>query len=420
MRGRWNSSKESVRAKADAKRARLEQEASATAKARERELSFQKCLTGKSLGMVGRTVAHLLEGTAKGDPQLHSILQKVSDVAPRLLEDGAMINGLREVSKLPLLRAPEDWVPRGKGRDTLFRSLCEHLLAQFAMPPFLWSAFFEQSPEAVALFVAHIASGGSVYEGIRQGFIPVPLTRKMCHDLMQTPVNVGFLAGLRRVQVRACGGSHRLFSAWLRTALGQRLQRPEEEAFWATVIEWLAKNPMLDPTQISPIVDFITFRRQQDRAFSMKGRSVVALLRSMEEWHQVLAHEKVTHGTRFRPSGYQGMTHKGVGSRDDEVWTITEILGSRDLAEEGRELRHCVYSYTWSIEKGDTSIWSMSMASRETGYMSKKMMTIEVRNNSHQVVQFRGKANRLSTAQEFGILTKWCELNKLEVRIGRW
>lgn len=66
------------------------------------------------------------------------------------------------------------------------------------------------------------------------------------------------------------------------THCGRAVQSREDETFWLSVLAFLAKNPMLEPSQISPLVDYISHRRREDVNFSMKGRSVLALLHNMK------------------------------------------------------------------------------------------------------------------------------------------
>lgn len=424
MRGRFNdASKEAVRQKAEARRQREAAEAAARQAAQEREAKIRKVLVAPPKSLAERRVERLLDEARQRDPSLFKILSAVKAVAPRLIED-TMVQGLQQLSKLPLLREPDTWKPQGKGRETLFRSLCEHLFAKFPMPPFLWSAFFEDDAEQFALFVAFVAGGGSVYEGVKTGLLQVPLTRKMCHDLMQTPSDIGFFKAIRRVEVRAFGGDPRFLAAWMSSQAGRRLHTPADEAFWVTVIEWFSKNPMVDPNQIGPLVDYIIYRRRQQVDFSMKGRALLALFRGMEEWHGHLAKEKAIHGTSFKPTGWKPFEQtKGYrtkeGNHIQETWRVEELLTSKALGEEGRVLSHCVYSYAWSIEKGQTSIWSMNLESPETEGKEKRM-TIELRNDLRRIVQFRGKFNRQATSREFQVLTDWAHLNGLEVSLGRW
>jgi len=81
-------------------------------------------------------------------------------------------------------------------------------------------------------------------------------------------------------------------------------------------------------------------------------------------------------------------------------------------------MQHCVYSYAQYIQKGQTSIWAMTLEDGrgETGRWA--MLTIEVRNPSRAVVQARGRFNRAATSEEHGILLAWAGRNGLRVVAG--
>src|SRR5690606_38750284 len=63
--------------------------------------------------------------------------------APKLLVK-EYISQLRVISILPHVRSINDWMPSGKGRDTLFVSLCNHLFAKYITPRFIWSLLFDE------------------------------------------------------------------------------------------------------------------------------------------------------------------------------------------------------------------------------------------------------------------------------------
>jgi len=132
----------------------------------------------------------------------------------------------------------------------------------------------------------------------------------------------------------------------------------------------------------------------------------------MVEWHRELATEKVVHGVVFEPSGYAALElDRSARDRNGEfqrrIWHVDEVCTSKELAAEGRRMNHCVYSYVWSIQKGQTSIWSMTLedGKGETGRWA--MLTIEVRKDLRRVVQARGRFNRSATSEEHGILVAW-------------
>ena len=349
------------------------------------------------------------------DGQLDRLMLFVADKAPRLI-DPTYAPALYWVSKLPWVRCLEDWQPRGKGRDTVFRSLAEHLLAKYPMPALLWNALFEASAEQLHTFVGFVAGGGSLYKAVQQDLLPVPLTRAMCHELMTLPAE-RFTSAVRRVLVKAHGGDLRLHQAWMATRVGEAIQTRAEEDFWITVLRWFAANPLLDRAQLGPLIDFIAFRRAGNPDFSMKGRSPLAMLRGMHTWHGDLAKEKAIKGITFQPSGFESKNYLNkvklpTGGTHEETWKVTEIACSKELAAEGRALKHCVYSYAWRIEDGEVSIWSMTRD-------DERCLTIEVLNGSGRIVQARGKCNRRPTSDESRFLIRWAGDNALEVASNR-
>lgn len=344
-----------------------------------------------------------LEVTEKFQTLLESIGQK----APRLL-DPAYIGALYFVSRVDWLRPLPEWSTKGKGRESLFRSLAAHLLAKYPMPNILWGAFFENSAPKIAPIVSRVAAGGSLFKEVQEGTLPVPLTRKMCHDFLSLP-GEKFVEGIRTVQIRANQGDRTLLRAWMGTTVGAEISRKEDEAFWATVLLWFCQNPMLDRHQTVPILDYITYRRREDKDFSMKGRSPLAFLRAVDEWHGDLSRTKAITGREYAPSGFKGghfITKDRTGL--EYHWRVEELLTDKLLAAEGSAMRHCVYSYASNIERGMTSIWSMTCS-------GERKATIEVRNQYRSVVQARGRFNAALGSHESKVLLKWAQDNGLAI-----
>ncbi|MFO0760572.1 MAG: PcfJ domain-containing protein [Byssovorax sp.] len=354
-------------------------------------------------------------------PAFFELARVVEDRAPRLL-DAEILRALAFVAALPAVRDVSAWAPQGKSRTTLFRSLVAHLLARYPMPAILWNAFFENDAGQFAPLVAHVAAGGSLAVFARESF-PVPLTRAMCHELLATPATYGFLDAIRLVQARAAGAPRRLFEAWRKAAPARSIGTDEDEAFWFTVLAWLAKAAMLDMSQVGPICDYIRHRRGEDPAFSMKGRSVVALLRAMQSWHGALTSRERFHFVAYAASGLREadftdmVRHEPDGSAVREQWHVREILSSRALFDEGERMEHCVYSYGWQIERGIVSIWSITMHDGRGPTGTWAMVTVEVDNAKRQVVQARGKHNRPMTTRERSVLGRWAGMNGLTLAL---
>lgn len=317
---------------------------------------------------------------------------------------------LRRLCEFSAVRPLSDWKVVGKGRDTLFTGLCQHLLAEYPVRPFLWSAFcMAEAPKELLSTVVEIARGKSLFQLCKTGQFPIPLSRAQCHEFLQSPASLPFMRALRRVQVKAEKGDARLFEEWMKLDISQQLHDAKDEAFWLTVLRFFAQNPFLEPSQMRPIVDYIQFRRRQDGNFSMKGRTGTSLLRDMNVWHGELNKAKAIQKHVYLPSGLPGITVEKVtsqrrGPRLVEVWRVSEILTSQELMTEGKALHHCVSSYSWKISEGAVSIWSLTL--KELGEES-RMLTIEVHNKTKQMVQVRGLYNRLPTSREGVILSAW-------------
>lgn len=361
-------------------------------------------------------------------------LRIVTKKAPRLI-DGEYLVALRNLNQYEtsFVRKPEDWKPSGKGRNSLFRSLCEHLLMRYQTPPFLWTGFFGtgRTQGTLSNVTVKLAQGESLNKLIKQGALPVPLTKAMAHSfLTETTSGMGMLEGIRRAQVKALGGDGRILRAWMDTDQGRALQTEPEEAYWMTVIQWFAANPMLDTNQIGPMVDYIRFRRNEDINFSMKGRAPLALIRSMQEWHANLQANRAAGGGSlydlrvvYSPSGFKpgvfDMSYRPNpphGALVENKWFVDEILSAKALSEEGKKMHHCVLSYSPHISGGDTSIWTVV---HQTTFQAEKVLTLEVRNANRSIVQIRGVCNRQALPSEMDIVQKWAALNSMAVT-SRW
>jgi hypothetical protein len=283
------------------------------------------------------------------------------------------------------LRPIEEWRPDTHNALRQFGSLARHLLARYDVPAFLDSAWFRGDSASNAM--THAQQDWFKHVGIGQNIrtapdLPVHLTKRAAHLFLQAPGNLSIEAALRWSQVRALGGDEPLARAIIATRLGESLQ---DDEFWGTVLHFFVNNPLLDTVYVGPIIDYIYHRKYvggdeiierdgnvrvvpPDANFSMKGRTADALRRLVDEWHRDLAREAKRPVRTWEPSGFGPFRH--VERSPDEkkeaggaIWTIHEILNTRELTDEGREMRHCVASYARSCARGTTSIWSLQVKS---------------------------------------------------------
>ena len=178
---------------------------------------------------------------------------------------------------------------------------------------------------------------------------------------------------------------------------------------------------MLDRVQIGPIIDYLHNQRFAPEPFvaaenqeamlppqpnlTMRGRTPHSLLRRVNEWHRRLAKDNTHQVSQWASAGIDGFEflEGSQTNRSLKLWTIRELLSSKSLVAEGRQLKHCVASYGSSCIRGACSIWTMEV---ETHEGRTKALTLEVR-SPRTICQARGKANRLPTDKERSIMRRW-------------
>lgn len=326
------------------------------------------------------------------------------------------------------LRTIEEWKPTTRNTQRQFASLLRHLFAKFDdLPLFFDKVWFTHRGKAAAesrRWYLHVGRGKS----IRECDLPIPCTKKMAHHFMQAPADVTVSQAIRWGQVHALGGDERL----TRAVFGSRLANAfDHDDFWSTVLGWFIANPMLDRAHCGPIIDYLYHQRfVPERVFigpgqneetaapqpqlSMRGRTPETLLRQVNQWHGRLATSNTHQVRQWQPCGIREFefTEGSEQGRNLKVWTVRELLGSKALVAEGRQMKHCVATYASSCVRGACSIWTMEVESFQS---VTKALTLEVRNNSLTICQARGKANRLPTDKERGVLTRWAALAGLKI-----
>lgn len=322
------------------------------------------------------------------------------------------------------VRQPEDWVPRSHNARRQFGSLVRHLTARYEVPAFMDTAWLEGlTLEGVVhqRWFLHVAQGRNIRTAIG---LPVPMTKKQAHLYLRAPDDFDVLAAFRWAQILDLGGDERLVRSVLASRIGTSFEHDE---FWLSVFRWLVSQPMLDPVHHAPLIDYLNHRRfvasvpnpaahlaGQPRLvppqpnLTMKGRDPAILLRSVAEWHRRLGRDLARKGTCWEASRFAAFTwEEGLGETR-KVYTISELLCSRKLDEEGRAMGHCVGSYAASCGSGRVSIWSLRVT--DAVGQESRLLTLEVSNAIGQIIQARRKYNQLPSPKERSILRRWADV----------
>jgi hypothetical protein len=317
-------------------------------------------------------------------------------------------------------REPESWRPTSHNADRQFRDLTRHLLCQYDTPSFLVSAFFQPDIPTTRLKQRWLIQAGNG-ASLRRLSLPFTLTKRMAHlALTKTSDGLSVEQGWRWVQVLGLGGSEKLAHTIITTRLGLHFV---DEPFWETVLQFFVNNPMLDHTQIGPLIDYLHFERSQPRRaeetdrlppnFTMQGRTPEALLKRMELWHGRLAKEARIAKESWTPSGlasYKGEERESTGQR--RFWSIEELTTAKLLIAEGHAMCHCVATYANACARGEVSVWSLRVRSVPEE-MPQRVMTIAV-NRNRMISEARGKRNALPSA---AISSTFARMTKQEVAL---
>jgi hypothetical protein len=343
----------------------------------------------------------------------------VNTKAVGLLEEADLLRGVFMASMFlsKAIRNVDDWVPKSHNRSRQLSELVHYLYVQYPMPRFFDSAFMLRDVRYMAWFV-HIAQGKSVRKFKE---MPIPMTAKMAHIFLQAPPQYSVIEALRYAQILANGGDEYLAYS----ILGSRMVEDfENNAFWETVLRFFINNPMLDKVEVLPLIDYIhhvKFGVQSAPDFSMKGRTVTALLRQMTDWHNQVNRlnrngKFDANATKWTPVPISNFEHaEGTTEAKRKVYSIYQLTTAKALQTEGAALSHCVYSYTRSCMSGKTSIWSFA---EEVQDNVTRLLTLEMNNTERMIVQIRGKYNRYPTEQEMKVVDRWAA--REYVKISRW
>ena len=301
-----------------------------------------------------------------------------------------------------------DWKPTSHNSRRQFRELLQHLFCEYPVPAFLETAWFRSDGHGKTQqdWFIYVGRGNNP----RTLWLPLTLTKRMAHIAgTSVPQNCSVEEGFRWAQIVGMGGSERL----ARAVIGSRLaDKFHDEPFWETVLRFFVDNPLLDPVQVGPLIDYLWHERYSPRQagdthrlppdFQMKGCTVAALLARMEAWHKtgMLAPRGVAES--WVSCGINGFTHTTESDNRKTHWTIAELVTAKALIAEGRTMEHCVGTYAQSCARGVMSVWSLQAKGAHL-VDPVRVITVAVRNRV--IVEARGKRNALPgrCAADFGM-----------------
>lgn len=330
--------------------------------------------------------------------------------------------------KISWIRNPDLWKPPNHCVEMQLHSLIQHLFVKYPIPDFFNKVWAYDGDEVRIHQEWYINIGNG--ENIRhQKKLPIPLTKRVAHCMMQAPSNCTVNQAIRWGQVMAMGGNETIANGVNNTRLAENFG---DEDFWITVIKFFIDSyPFLETHQYVPIYDYIQaqkfapFRYIEANGerhgqppqpnFSMKGRDPNTLLLAVQRWHNEMNIERARYNgpnyeiksAVWKSCGIKGMVLK----EDDITYTIMELLTTEELWDEGKAMHHCVSSYSSYCVNGSSAIYSLSAKTEDkndkNNFVVERLVTLEIRPSSKDIVQARKLMNAKPNSEDMRIIKLW-------------
>lgn len=237
--------------------------------------------------------------------------------------------------------------------------------------------------------------------------LPFPITKRMAHWLVQAPINSTFASALLYAEVRAYGGSTRVFEILRDRYSYSREERPH----WEAVIPFLVRNEaLLDPDNQDRILGYLDHLRQEGLAPNLCRIQFATLLRRVAAWYGELS---VSRSLSVYPAAWPAAHYRGYqAERESFSLHIVQITVAKALQDESSYMKHCVSSYLPRCAAGQCSIWSLRKVFADGNII--RLLTIEL-DKDGRIVQVRGKYNATASAEEQAIIRQWADEAGLQV-----
>ena len=343
------------------------------------------------------------------------------------------------------INEPEKWIPPDHmSKNDLLGSLIRFLLVKYDVPEFLDKVWTEETPLISAgrysfnkkpdpeykmrqEWYINIGNG----ENIRnQKGLPIPLTKKMAHNFSLVPPNTEVMQAFRWTQLTSMGIKGNVINGVMSLPLSEKFENDE---FWLSVIRFFDNNPFMAAGFYRTIYDYILQKKYtctpaiqngerveltpEQPNFSIKGRNPMTLIEQVSDWHMELNNRTYDRPVRellvWETCGIQGFSTK----YEDKFYAIIEMLGSKELIDDGKEMNHCVATYDRECYNGMTAIYSLQSSSfKDDAYV--REVTIEVDLKRKQIIQARKSHNRGLDDDDKEIIKLWAE--KVNFEVAKW
>jgi PcfJ-like protein len=294
------------------------------------------------------------------------------------------------------------WRPVSKLANVQLNELINYLFCKYKVPKFLYSSFYESKEMVHMEWLIHLGQGGSIK---KLNKVPIPFTQKMGHYFTLAPDKLNTYEAIRWGQTKGLGGSDDLAERVANSWLGNKPYSDED--FWESFLILVINGGMFNMTKLTELVDYVREAKRENVHFQLKGRTLQSLFKQSDIWHKHFAIYKVE--TFWKPCGIEGLKIE----KKNEILKLEELTGSKELAIEGKTMKHCVSSYSFYCSKGRSAIFSVRKYAG--GILLDVLATIEVNVPLKRVVQAKAKMNKPISEEVIKLIEIWRAKEGLEI-----
>lgn len=243
------------------------------------------------------------------------------------------------------------------------------------------------------------ASGGSLYQHATRTF----LSRSETHHFLTTPAEVtethrAFWYAVARGAGADCARA-------IRVSFSQLVRFSIASTFWKQTARFFAGHD-ITVGEMNGLIEFIYARWQQDNGFSLKGRSINALLQQEQAWRQERWDKERGYFRAWKGRPVPDAVYTADDATGPITWRFRQIKTGAVLILEGQAMNHCVATYQARCAAGESAIWSL--IGERPGGEHVSRLTIEVRHTG-TIGECRGSYNRFATNEESAIIRHWAD-----------
>jgi len=166
--------------------------------------------------------------------------------------------------------------------------------------------------------------------------------------------------------------------------------------------EWFPSKEMDQEEDIRDILSYYTHCQQEGLEFSVKGRTLVSMLRTVNEWHESNYRSQYTY---LQKTTWEGANYAPLAETIDTTdYQIVQLTTTLNLVQEGAYMRHCVATYAATCISGHKSIWSLRKKNSSGSW--KSLVTIEI-SKTRKIVQAKARCNAVPKQQYIQLIRAW-------------